>query len=418
MRLLRKVYPFEFGLKPFINQPPDSAYLTICRGVEATEKFLRPNTSITTILSANSSYPRLLSNNYKLLLLDDYSIYEVNADWSLTKVGNVLAGDYWTYADFQKYAILSNGQANYEYVDGQVSPTTNMPTCRSFCRFRGRIVGGGVLSQWHDCDEGYVVWSDIGSKSFDLNARNEAGYINAEIGEVLRVDSDDEFVYCYGTDGVAVLWPHMQTFGFKKVSNKGIGFEGSACRNLFVDSTGTMWVVNKGVVQEVGFQHLFKGFDIAIEYDSGEDAFYLLTGDRAYKFRDGNLSELNGTLKAICRLDGSLIGIGQLNEGFEVWTDWLTFGVGGIKTLMSVEILGGGFEGLQVSAKMRYLESGVEQQIPFFSVNGAFTTLKASGDLLSIGLKGNFGNGFKLAGLGLNVQFTDKRVVRGYTYDG
>jgi len=418
MRLFRKVYPLEFGLKPFINQPPDSAYLTVCKGVEATGKFLRPNTPVTTVLSADSSYPRLLSNNYKLLLLDDYSIYEVNADWSLTKVGDVLAGTYWTYADFQKYIILSNGQSNYEYINGQVSPTTNMPIGRSLCRFRGRIISGGILSQWYDCDEGYIAWSDIGSKSFELSVKNEAGYLNAEIGEILRVDSDDELVYCYGTDGVAILWPHMQAFGFKRVSNKGIMFEGSACRNLFIDSTGTMCVVNKGVVQEVGFQHLFEGLNVAIEYDSSESAFYLLTNEKAYKFRDGNLSELNGTLRAVCRLGGSLIGIGHLTEGFEIWTDWLTFGVGGIKTLMSVEVLGEGFEGLQISAKIHYLESGIEQQIPFFDLAGTFTTLKASGDLLSIGLKGGFKDGFKLSGLGLNVQFADKRIIRGYAYDG
>jgi len=74
-------------------------------------------------------------------------------------------------ADFGEYVFMTNGVImiywDPDILDWRkVVVEDGIPLMETICNFKGQVVGGGVLSTWHDCDETFYVWSMIGQMDF------------------------------------------------------------------------------------------------------------------------------------------------------------------------------------------------------------------------------------------------------------
>ena len=197
------------GLRPDRRMPRNSQVLTEClgfrignSGIEGTELLTNPIPAAVD-MHYNWPFPQfLVGEEYRILVVRDAVnmedvVYSLNPDYSIAT--QIFAVDQLTFgqgtlmemADFGEYAFMTNGVIMI-YWDPTISDwhevvaSATIPMMRTVCNFKGQMVGGCVLSSWHDCDETFIVCSKIGQADFTPDQRNEAGYRRDPFGgEVL-----------------------------------------------------------------------------------------------------------------------------------------------------------------------------------------------------------------------------------------
>ena len=75
---------------------------------------------------------------------------------------------------------------------------------KTICNFKGQAIGGGVISDWHDCDETFYIWGKIGEMDFTPTMRNTEGFRRCPYGgKIIHVRRLDDNVIGYSDKGVS-----------------------------------------------------------------------------------------------------------------------------------------------------------------------------------------------------------------------
>ena len=253
------------------------------------------------------------------MLLSSSNVYTLDGSWVATGVGSVAGTESWHWADFGTYIVLANGAHIYErhYSTGLFSEpsTSEFPTCKTICAFRGQLIGGNVQSSWYDCDQRYAVWSAIGEDTFVPDWKNEAGYRDMEIGTIHKVlPLGDEAVIFYGAEGIAMLYPAKQTFWHKKLSSVGAAGRDAAGgykQHVFVSTDSRLYTISSEGEQRIGYKEWLSGLvgaDIVISYDQDLNDFYISDDDSCFVLSQAGLTESSSIPTWLNRIDGSLVG--------------------------------------------------------------------------------------------------------------
>lgn len=322
MKGLRRSFIMTKGLRRFASDPFNSAYLNKAqgvrigpRGLELPESLVVPSLGI----SVSHPMPQLIHADQYDFVVTATRLYSLSYLGALTTLCNLTSGSPAHIADFSDYVILSNGVGVYhnDPTTGVFSSavSSTIPLMRTLCRFRGRVVGGNISGDWYGCDSRFAVWSDIGNANFVPDWKNEAGFINLNIGPIITCQAfGDNGVVFYGEDGVALLTPQGNTFGVKQLSKARISGREAVSGgvfHLFCDLSGRLYVVNSEGVSELGYLWVFENedlSDVVISYDEVNNDFYISNGIVCYLMTKQGLSQLNQIPTSVARLSGVLSG--------------------------------------------------------------------------------------------------------------
>jgi hypothetical protein len=336
------------GGEPFI--PFTDVYEWVSRGVEQVWPLHQ--------LICGKEHTFLVERNDTL---GQVKVFEIGSNWSKTQL--LLAtdaafgkGERFEIADFGKYILMTNGKVMVRRnpVTGVYESLLNdsvTPRMKTLCDFKGQIVGGNVVSQWHDCDASSIIWSDIGSACFLPSRRNEAGFRKMPQGGIVhRTRRLGDRVMVYGSEGINALIPVSSptaTFGLDELLNFGIvssaAVEGDSNQHIFVDRLGWIWSINsKMELKKLGYQEFMLKLDpanIVVTHDKMENDFYISDGVKCFLLTPSGLSEVHQLPLSIGGVNGQVVYMGKDSQDHNgrVVTDTLDFGFRGLKTCSVVE---------------------------------------------------------------------------------
>ncbi len=289
------------------------------------------------------------------------SLYEVSDDHQTVSL--ILDIDILTFgqgtlmeaADFGEYAYLTNGVVMVYWdtsVPGwkKVTSETNIPMMRTVCSFKGQMIGGCVLSTWHDCDEKSYVWSKIGEADFTPDRKNTAGYKRDPYGgEVYHVRDMDDKVIGYSSKGIIAMVPVAEpaaTYGFKRLLDVGLINRGAVSGNEFVQVfVGEDYILRRITsqgIEELGYQHLMEELtagDIIVSFDPSLKDFYISDGEKTFLLSPNGLSELPQHPSAVWRRNKSTYCLPAAVDDYDplITSEVFNMGYGGQKTIATIE---------------------------------------------------------------------------------
>ena len=306
------------GLSPERNVPVNSGYLwqalgfRIGRGgIEGYEVSTDDPFSGVVDMLYSWPFPQFIQGErYNFLIIRDDvvnyedKIYLVEDDYTVTHIFDCDqltfgTGDLMEVADFGEFAFMTNGVIMIywdvtlaDWHEVIASPT--IPMMRTVCNFKGQMVGGGVSSVWHDCDETFYCWSKIGSVDFTPDQFNTAGYRRDPFGgEVLHVRRLGNSVIGYSSKGI-VRMDHVSepapTFAFTELDDVGLinqgAMNGDLRRQVYVGTDYVVREVTSEGVKELGYYQYVSNLDdtlgIIVNYDRTKKDFYISDGETTY----------------------------------------------------------------------------------------------------------------------------------------
>lgn len=314
------------GLRPESRVPRNSPYLHECLGfrigknaIESMDALYDDVTWPTTIYY-DWPFPQVIKQeNWTILVVRDTvnakdSVYSLNPDGSVSLIFGI---DELTYgqgtlmelADFGRYAFLTNGVIML-YWDPTLGPAgawdntvvlANVPMMRTICNFKGRMIGGGVVSAWPSaanpqCDGNFIVWSKIGEVDFTPDRKNTAGFRKDPFGgEVFHVRRLGDNVIVYSSKGITKMFPVSSpaaTFGFEELHSVGLlnrgAMHGDLKQHLFIDLEYNAWRVTREGLKRLGYQEYIEALDAThgagiprdtiINFNPYKEDFYISDG--------------------------------------------------------------------------------------------------------------------------------------------
>ena len=335
-------------------------------------------------------------------------------------------------ADFGLYAFMTNGVIMIYWDVGlgdwnEVIASANIPMMRTVCNFKGQAVGGNIVSVWHDCDEKYYVWSNIGEINFNLGRKNEAGYKRDPYGgEVYHTRRLGDNVIGYSSKGVTILSPVSSpaaTFGFTEVSDIGLinrgAINGNFDRHVYVGEDYILREVTKQGVKELGYKTFMKnlkGEDIIVSYEPSNKDFYIGNSKKTYLLSPHGLSEVTQHPSTVWRRDSDshLLPDTIDTDKPVICTGIFDMGYKGQKTVVSMETDAMPVEGSEAGIDWANdLSSwGMEHYKPINNMGIAAIT--AAGNMFRFRLR--FETFYEVSMIGyLKVRYkmTDLRGIRG-----
>lgn len=307
------------GLKSEARTPRNSPALHEClgfrigkkaiEGIEFLYNPLPPGLS----MYYNWPFPQFLKQKkHKILVVRDSAINMEDVVYSLDDHYNatqIFVIDELTYgkgtlmelADFGSYAFMTNGVIMIYWDTGindwqEAIAHVNIPMMRTVCNFKGQMIGGCVLSAWHDCDDTFIVWSKIGEADFTPHRKNEAGFRRDPFGgEVYHVRRLGDNVIVYSSRGITMMSPTASpaaTFGFKELHDVGLknrgAMNGDYKQHMFIDLEDNVWRLSEKGLEELGYIEYVKALDtthgpgipndLIINFDSYKRDFYISDG--------------------------------------------------------------------------------------------------------------------------------------------
>ena len=299
------------GLKTEIRVPRNSPVLHECLGFRIGKRAIEGIESLSNPLPAaldmhyNWPFPQFLKQeSWKILVVRDAVnmedvVYSLDANYNATQIFAIDEltfgqGTLMELADFGEYAFMTNGVLMLYWDptlvdwDEKVAIAT-IPMMRTVCNFKGQMIGGCVLSAWHDCDEKSIVWSDIGSVDFTPDRSNKRGYRRDPFGgEVYHVRRLGDNAVAYTSAGVTLMIPvgsPAVTFKFKELHGVGLknrgAMGGDLNQHLFVDLENSVFKLNEEGLKELGYigyvEELDAGDNI-VSFDHYKGDFYISDG--------------------------------------------------------------------------------------------------------------------------------------------
>ena len=295
--------PFKDGLKKGLRSnsrsPRNSESLVECYnlkpgegGLEAYEPITNPLTGV----AVDWPFPQLFLGQDVRVLATATAIYELST-WALgtAKLSSLAENERWDFIDFGSYLILANGTklCIRDYAGAWTSndSTSTIPRFSTGCNFNGQAVAGNIKTAWHGCGTGSLIWSKIGSVDFTPDGTNEAGFRNIPWeGTVLRVKKLGKGVVVYCENGIGVLVPFAQTFGWDILTEVGIPAKSAISGNdnihVFVNTAGELCRINKDFSLEVlgysEYMSLMTAASIVVEHNPVLREFHI--SDPTYAF--------------------------------------------------------------------------------------------------------------------------------------
>lgn len=395
----------------------------------------------------------VVGERYNFLIIRDTvnnedAVYSIADD--MTTVTYVFSVDQLTFglgtlmevADFGEYAIMVNGVARIFWNtlgawNASVA-TATMPLMRTICNFKGRAVGGGVTSAWHDCDESFYIWSKIGQMDFTPDDKNTAGYRRCPYGgTVYHTRRLGNSVIGYSSKGITQLDPVAEpapTFKFIELHDVGIINQGAMGGNLrehvFVDSDYNLWRIGIGVEvgglnianvnpKKLGYRYWMKqlaGEDIIVTYDRSTGDFFIGNSTKTYLLSPYGLTEIPQHPSATWRVGDSLHMLPDDIDDFYylITTEVFDFGYKGLKTISVIET--DAMPATNPMAAVDYIFSKDKYgNSSFKKINSlGVATITQAGNSFRFKLKfDEIGSDFRISYIKVRYKMTDLRSIRG-----
>jgi len=342
-------------------------------------------------------------------------------------------GNLMEIADFGEYIVMTNGVVMiYRDIDASawvmVQSHADYPLMETMCNFKGQLVGGGVLTDWHGCDEKFYIWSRVGSMDCLPDLTNEAGYRRCPYGGVVKNVRrlSNKIVGC-SDKGITLLSPvnsPMVTFGFTEVYDKGIinkgAIDGSLNGLVFIDEDYNIVRISSDYsVNPIGYQRYIKeliGSDIIVNYDRIKGDYYIGNDVKTFLLSSKGLTEIQQHPSAIWAKDKVTYTLPDTVDDIdpEINTEVFNMEYSGQKTISSIESDAIGHTDAQ--AGVDYLNELGEWEVgdftPINSMGNA--SVVASANMFRFKLKfDTVLNNFRLGLMNIRYKMTDLRGIRG-----
>jgi hypothetical protein len=306
---------------------------------------------------------------------------------------------------------------------------------RTICNFKGQVVGGNVVSAWHDCDETSYVWSKIGSMDFTIDEDNEAGYRRCPFGGVVKNVRrlGDNNVIGYSSKGITLMTPvnsPVASFGFTEMSNIGIinqgAVNGDLRRHVYVGEDYILReialqgdIVKKHDVKELGYQQYMEelqGEDIIVNYDPHSKDFYIGNSTKTYLLSPYGLTEVQQHPSSVWRLnyESSMIPDTIDTTKPVICTEIFDMGYKGQKTVDSIET--DAILGLNIEAGLDWANDLVSWGMEFYKPlnNMGISAINASGNMFRFRIRfGTLYESGRIRFIKIRYKMTDLRGIRG-----
>lgn len=444
------------GLRPTEHVPLNYQCLTELSNLKAGPAGIEPMTTVYRVHNSMSSayfpYAQLFVGSTYAFIAFRNRVYRVTADLktildavnggkdptyvydlrtSADYIDTTAASYQWQLADYGKYFVMSNGTTVvYTDLTSLSNPilaksTALSPTCRSYCSFRGQLIGAGVTSSWYDCGLNSIVWSKIGSNDMTPSISRESGFRTTMEwqGEVYKVLPLDKKVIVYGTGGILSMYPADVTFGFDQFFNHGLlgryAVAGDDNEHVFADNNGTLWRLGRdGKPVELGYKEFINplGAAAVISKDSVNNEYYISDGSDTYILTNNGLSHASKGVGSV--LAYSDVVLGATTDGIYTYglieTGPLDIKVAGSKTIVSVELGVNKTSGVSVLIKWKLPGDTTYRLTGWYNVNNEGVAYpKITAPEFKIVVKVDDPSDFKLSYINVRMNLTDRRSVRG-----
>lgn len=399
--------------------------------VEVTETGLVPYSPLTLLgtFTPDWPFPWLKGGAGKMLTISPVNtttaqldMWEGEVDTYITDITLPSFGiaDLPDMAVFDTYRVITGTFGVLDGIGNNLTSTTNIPKARSCCNYKGQLILGGILGDWHDCDESFVAWSNIGDVTMLPDWKNEAGYrpINF-VEKVYRVRRLGDLVAVYGSNGVVFLSgvaSPAPTLGMKEVAKIKLAsmaaVDGGLRYHIAVDSSGYVWQVTQEGAERLGYKDAMSNLtlsDVVVSYDEVNNRNYISDGARCFLLTDAGLCEVYQIVSGAAGYYG--VGYFVGDEGLETYkmiAGPFDFGYQSLKTVYTVESDTGDEVGVQVLINGTYT---LIKTVPLNNVG--IVTPVISGKSFKIVITGDDYNVYPNHIL-LRWKMSDLRGVRGY----
>lgn len=370
------------GLRPDKVNALQEPYLVECHNAAPYGEGLEPYEPLIALPSVPAvfcewPFPQVFFTQSHKLYCTQTQVYTIDSSWNYTLVADVVGQYPWELMDFGTFVVLTNGVALVYYdVENAVwatkTATDYHPMFQTCCDFNKQPIVGHLLSDWYGGDTASVAWSNIGSFDFRLGKDNVAGLRKFPWpGSVLKVKALQNSVVVYCENGVGLLYPAGQTFGFKIILNVGIAGRGAVAgdelQHYFIDAAGYLWVLKNHPVPDrydlekarLNYREWLTTLtpaDIRMTWDATKQRCFISDSVGTYVYTGTGLHSTNQRPSSIAQLDGVAYGTFEtgLDTEYRITTDSIDSQVRALKAVESIELGGQAPEDFEACIFFRY----------------------------------------------------------------
>ncbi len=311
------------GLRPENYQVGEPA-LVECFNAVPEERglipYVRPSEAINDTPDTDWPFPRVFIGGKEIFLATVDKLYKLDGSWDLTELCD--ASQIRDMADFGDYVVFS-GYNQVIVKDTELNTFSailadnSFPEFQTCCNFNGQLVVGHIESSWYGCGAANVAWSGIGRADFTVGCDNEAGFRRVHWNKIVwRVKKLGNTVRVYGDNGIASLYPHEQTFGYKALSNKGLysrwALAGDDNNHFYIDSDGELWQVDSEGSKKLGYKEFLSqltAYKTTASFDLRNGHVYFSDETTTYVYNGRGLFSVGILPSTIFSLDSYLVGV-------------------------------------------------------------------------------------------------------------
>lgn len=284
------------------------------------DAYIRPADAILDVPETDWPFPRAFVGGNQVFLATKDKLHLVNGDWSLTELCD--ANQAIDMADFGDYVVFSCiNQVVVKDTElgtfGPILADSSFPEFRTCCNFNGQLVVGYIESTWNGCGAESLGWSNIGTSDFTCGPGNEAGFRRVHWNKlVYRVKKLAETVMVYGDNGIGMLFPHEQTFGYRAISNLGLyskwALTGTESIHFWVSSDGDLWkLVADGKPEKLGYKEFLSTLyrtRTTCNFDLRKGHVYISDNTKTFVYNGRGLFQVGILPSTVFSLDQYLVG--------------------------------------------------------------------------------------------------------------
>lgn len=432
----------RFGIAPELSVPPGAPVLLDCHGfrcgkywLEGFKPFYDPIPNLTDPVY-EWPFPQVRAGSrHRLLIVREEDqvedrVYQLSpdgtsADFIISLDWDVFGkGDWYDLADFGKFAVLTNGAVmiNFDISSSLWQVDTTTPIVGTICNFNGQAIAGNVKSPWYDCDETYIIWSDIGNYDFSINRGNKAGYRRDHYGGIVyRVKQLGNSVLVYSSNGITQMIPTIEptpAFGFQPVHDIGLlspyALAGYDSIHVFIDSAYNVCRMTEKGIEVVGYSYLIKELSdiIVVSYDRLNKDFYISDGTTTFLLSPFGLTRVPQNISAIWDTYAAVRT--QNREPGKIITHEFDFGYRATKTIFAVELGARNFNSARGAIQWKVSDGDFKQTslLPFNKMKWLQKVITGSDFRVYIELD-NITENTVLEYIKVRYKMTDLRNLRG-----
>jgi hypothetical protein len=409
------------------------------------------------------------SNIYLYELIDDgsnWTAYEVADLGASEDISNV------SVASFKQYYLVavsgynSNDDVITKLIERKplASPALtatqgvssgDIPHGTAICNWRNQILIGGLKSndvKWQHLGSCAVAYGGIGNRIFDPKTDPSSGFLKMpwdveNEGKVYQILPLRDKIAVYGSGGVEMLLPFktevITGFGQESIWSTGLleanCVGGSIIGHCFIDKNYDVCMLTDNI-KVLGYRRYMEALtaaDIIISYDNKNQFFYISDGSLSYVLTKNGLYSTHQCVSSIGNYNGTVCGFTKTNDDdyIRLTTTEFDLGTQSLKSLEGVEVgiefiategedfpddsfpLLFGLDDVEVYLKyfVRYNYNTAMRELDWIRLNNlGIVTRRVTGRSFKISVRAGYQEsaGFNFSGMGINVQYPDKRSIR------